>query len=270
MTNVIHRRVFGSLLGIITGLAYGLVSQLINSMVMPGIPFFQPPFGIMGNIALSILLGAVLGLACSWSENGVAGVLWASLFGSLAIIIATFLTGRRDAEILSQKITALAFLFFPTAAVLSPLLILFRWVINREEIAFIHSVRLGERQPWQRVVLPLLVLVAAGGAGMLSMYNDLGRAVTPQMNQLVQQGLAAQTISELPEPLKTAEIDLFMENRTPSYTLQWDKDDTNRFAIPRPATSEFDQSIVIARFSNGYWLVCMFPAPGAQPRCKDF
>jgi hypothetical protein len=87
---------------------------------------------------------------------------------------------------------------------------------------------------------------------------------------LIKEGRKAQTTEMLPSSLRPPDVDLFLQKAGAAYTLQWDEDDTNRFAIPRPATSPFDQSTVIARFDNGWWLVCMFPRPEAAPECRDF
>ena len=52
------------ILGVLLGLAYGLVSQLINRVALPGIPLHQPPLGAFGNIVASAAVGGLLGYVC--------------------------------------------------------------------------------------------------------------------------------------------------------------------------------------------------------------
>lgn len=270
MTHAAHRRIFGLLMGAAAGLIYGLVSQCINPLAMPGIPFYQPPFGTWGNLAMAVLLGAVLGLTSTWPETGFSGVLWSSLLGSLAVVVATLLSGIADVELLPSRLMSLLILFVPIAAALSPAFILFRWVAGREEITYLEVQRKVAGQTWLRAAFPATLLLLTGAIGLLSLYPELGRAVTPRMDALIRQGLQAKTFEELPKPLQHKDIGLFLNYRVEAYTLQWDKDDQNQFALPRPATDPFYQSTVIARFANGYRLVCMYPSPTGEPRCKDF
>ena len=43
-----YRRWVGFILGGLLGLAYGVVSQLINRVAAPGVPLYQPPYGAVG------------------------------------------------------------------------------------------------------------------------------------------------------------------------------------------------------------------------------
>lgn len=265
-----HRKWFGVIFLTASGFAYGLLSQTINHLFMPGIPLYQPPFGALGNIILAGLVGASLGYLIASSESGSVGVSWGSLLGGLFIVIATLLTGNVEGEILWQKISAVVIIFLPTAAVLAPLLILFRWMIGREEESYRNAAKGYPYSRFRRYALPIAVVLAAGALGSLSLYNDLGRAVTPRMQKLIQQGQKAANTEALPLPLRPPGVTHFLEQKGVRYTLQWDKDDQNQFAIPRPAGSTFDQSTVIARFDTGYLLACMFPDKTSQPACKDF
>ncbi len=113
-------------------------------------------------------------------------------------------------------------------------------------------------------------MLAAGVLGFFSLYNDLAQAIILQMDVLIRQGRQAQSTDALPAPLRPPDVTRFLEKSSLPYTLQWDKDDQNRFAIPRPAGSAYSASIVIARFENSYLLVCMFPSKTTLPTCRDF
>lgn len=262
-----HRRVFGLLLGTLVGLFYTLISENINTLIMPGVPFFRPPFGPAGNAVLGLLVGGLLGFITAWAETGAKGVIIGSLTGSLIISIATFLSVINEP---GDTLLGLVIIFLPSAAVLAPVLIAFRWLVNREEMAFRESITWKPPSRLQRMLPPVLVILLAAAAGLTSMYNDLGRAVTPQMHAMLQAGQQAAAPGAVPEPLRAELVKAFYGHARQPYTLQWVKDDENRFAIPRPNVSQFDQSTVIARYADGYLLACVYPSPAHQPRCKDY
>lgn len=270
MSHITHRRLFGLMLGMLTALAFSLVQQNINFLVMPGIPFYSPPFGPVANVALGTAVGALLGYVTAWAETAAKGVLVGSLTGSFLVSAATMVSGRTDPTSMTDKAIGLIIIFVPTTAFFALVMILFRWLINREEDAYRESISWKPPSPLQRILPPVAVVLLAGSLGLLSMYNDLARAVTPRMQALIAEGQNAQSPGQLPQALQVEEVHDFLQNARQPYTIQWDKDDGNKFAIPRPNTSPFDQSTVIARFANGYMLVCVYPDPVYEPRCKDF
>ncbi len=274
----LYRRWFGLLFGAITGFAFALISQGMDHVLMPGVPLYQPPFGAPGNILLFTCIGTALGAATAWAESGGASVLWSSLLGALFMAIATMLSGRNEDVSWAHRAAAIILIFLPTAGALAVPLIVFRWIISREEQAYrdTHAWLLAPRQTlrWkqllQRLAVPsgMVLLAAAIGMGML--YNDLGRSVIPQMHQMIQQGIQAGSLEALPASFQPPDVERFLERAREPYTLQWDKDEKNQFAIPRPAGNAGDQSTVIARFANGYLLACMFPGKTGAPTCRDY
>lgn len=266
----VHRKVFGVLLVAASGFAYGLISQTINALFLPGIPLYQPPFGILGNILMAVLIGISLGFLVASSETGAVGVLWGSFLGALFVSVATMLTGQVEDEIFWRKIVAITIAFIPIAAILAPLLILFRWAIGREEDAYRNAGKGLAPTFLRRYALPASLVLGAGLLGLFSLYSDVGRAVTPRMDALIKQGRQASRFEMLPEPLRDRDVRYFFEHKNQPYRLAWDKDSGNRYAIPRPAGSGYDTSIVIARYEDGYLLVCMFPGKTGEPSCKDF
>ncbi len=269
MSSAAYRRVFALIFGALTGLCYGLVSQFINSVFMPGIPFYQPPFGGPGNILFAISLGMVLGLIDAWPESDFTGVLLSSLSGAAVISIATLVTGQPDATLMASRLTSLSFIFMPIAAILAPVLILFRWIISREVNAFRETQAGYKTSPLARAGLPILLLLIASAAGLTSLYNDLGRAVIPRMDALLESAQASQDEAALPTALRSPDVAQFIEKGRGPYSLDWEKDDEYHYRIPRPLTSRFDQSVVIAYYDNGYILACLFPSKTADPKCRD-
>lgn len=250
--------------------AYILVSQGINHVFMPGLPLYQPPFGPLGNILLGILVGASVGLVLGWFETGGVSVLLASLLGALFMAIATLLSGKDDSVTQAHRLTATLIIFVPIAGALAPGLILFRWLTGREVMAYREAQKGHPNPPFQRYFWPVATLLVCAGFGITSLYPELGRSAAPRMQDLIQQGMRSQSAEKLPASFRSPDVNMFSEKAKGPYTLQWDPDKTNQFAIPRPVTNFAEQSTVIARFANGYILACMFPGKNSQPTCRDF
>ena len=88
------RRVFGLALGPLLGLVYGLTSQTINRIILPGIPMYQPPLGPAGNTLLIALPGAMLGLVAAWPPGSIRGTFAASTVAAALITFVSFLSVR--------------------------------------------------------------------------------------------------------------------------------------------------------------------------------
>lgn len=270
MSYITHRRLFGLIFGTLTGLAYGLVSQCGNAVIMPGVPLYQPPLGMFGNLALFTIIGALLGLAAAWSDTSIKGVLLSSAVGALLLSIVNLLTGQMTgAQIITRKITALLIIFAPTMAGIALLMFVFRWITDREEATYRERYSGFPTNRLARAGIPLLLVLSFALLGLTSIYNAQARSATTRMHTLIQQAAPAQQSTEaLPKPLQPPNVTMFQARGRGAYQLQWDKDETNKYAIPRPAGS--DQSTVIAHFDNGYLLVCLFATQGGDPECRDF
>jgi hypothetical protein len=265
-----YRRCFGLVYGGIAGFAFALISQGINLLFMPGTPLYQPPLGLVGNVLLISAVCLLLGLTTAWAESGGVSVLWSSLLGALFVSIGTFLSGQDSGIAAAHRAAAVIFIFLPISGATAIPLILLRWVVTREENAY-REARAGMPTPrLRRYLLPVGLVLVTAALGLTSLYNDIGRSVTPQMHRLIQQGMQAQGADALPAALQPPDVDQFFERASGPYTLQWDRDEANQFAIPRPASNMQEQSTVIARFENGYLLACMFPGKTGPPTCRDF
>ena len=116
------RRLRGVLLGIGLGLVYGLASQYVNTILLPGIPLYQPPLGAALNVALYAGLGFLLGLVTGWPESTPVGVVWGSILASIAVEITSYFTGDLDRNSAAAKFILLMFLFLPVAGAAAPFL----------------------------------------------------------------------------------------------------------------------------------------------------
>jgi hypothetical protein len=266
LTHTRYRRLIGILLGTGIGLIYGLVSQAINCIVLPGIPLYHPPLGPVGNIGLCVFVGASLGLVNAWLPDAVASTFLGSATGALMITISSLLTGGLDLDVISAKAAMTALIFLPIAAVLVPLLALHRWATNKEIEAQVDQI-----PAQRRVLVPLALLILAGSIGAFFLYPARARTVISRTNAMLQAGITTSDASGLPSPLQSDRVGGFLEKAQGSYTLEWDNADINRFAIPhRMADRPGEESVVIARFENGWMLVCLFPTAEAEPSCKEF
>jgi hypothetical protein len=265
----VRRCLMGTLLGAGLGLAYGLVSQWINAIAVPGVPFYQPPFGPLGNTVLSLGVGALLGLATAWPGDAFVGVLAGCGAGAVLIELAVLLTGQVSSRMMAAKGTLTVFTFLPFAAIMVVPIGLLRWAIGKQE-----DLRRDSAPAWRRVPLPLLLLLVAGALGALALYPARGQTVMTRMNAIVQAALPAANRSTLPaqfrgETIQAIVVPGYPERAKGEYTLDWEKSELGRFAIPRPIHNESEQSAVVARFDNSWEFVCLFITPDAVPRCAE-
>jgi hypothetical protein len=264
-----RRLLMGTLLGAGLGLTYGLVSQWINAIAVPSVPFYMPPFGPLGNTVLGFAVGALLGLATAWSESGFVGMLAGCSAGAVLVELAVLLTGQVSFRMVVAKGVLTLFTFLPFAAILIVPIGLLRWVIGKEE-----DLRDDGAPAWKRVALPLVLLLIAGALGALALYPARGRTAVARMNAIVQAALPAADRSALPNQFRGENIQAIVvpgypERAKGAYTLDWEKDKLGRFAIPRPLDNEWEQSAVVARFEDGWEFVCLFITPDADPRCAE-
>lgn len=269
MNDNTYRRITGLIIGTAIGLVFALVSQSINYLTLPGLPLFIPPFGVLLNAVVYTLLSALTGLLVAWPENGAFGVIYGSLVGGLVVTITAFLSGTVDNEGLAIKIIVLVLLFVPVMAAFVPIMILLRWVFARETTA--HHEEQSLMEPWKatRLIMPVGLVLIAGLLGFTQQYPGYGDSVTQRMQDLIQQGMKVRTVEELPESLRPSHVNFFLDQANGPYTLQWDKDQGNRYALPR-FSGPIPPSVVIARFENGYLLVCLFTSLDHPDTCKDF
>ncbi len=253
----------GVALGALLGLAYGLVSQLINPLALPGIPLYQPPAGPLGNALLSTIMGAGLGAITCYPSSAALGILFGGI-ASLAGILVYMLIRLGSLGFGGALISSVVF-SVPLAWLTIPVLALLRWVAERQ----VDARRVGE--PFlRRARLPLVLVLVMAVLGSFELLPDQGRENLQRTNALIQQGLQAASAAALPAPLRGPHVTTFPPAQRAGYTLEWTKYDLDRFMELRPP-SNFDQhAAVIARFPGSYYLVCLYPTPRAAPNCASY
>jgi hypothetical protein len=258
-------RLSGLVLGALAGLAYGLLSQTINEMLLPGIPLAHHPFGPFGNCALAIVVGGLVGVVCAWPAGSING----ALAGALAMTIALEARGMIINNLGIAQIARLDFAAVTLAGAATvlfftlPVALLLRWAIDSQ----FESRR--SALSWARVKGPLALAALACGAGALACYPGDTRQALRDMNVLIQRGLKAASVSALPEPLRNENkvID-FMLSASPRYSLEESEDPVLRRGLGW--LSRVNSVIVAARFEGGWTLVCLHERGGAAPECRSF
>lgn len=258
-------RLSGLVLGALAGLAYGLLSQSINEMLLPGIPLAHYPFGPFGNCALAMVVGALVGIVCGWPLGSING----ALAGALAITVALEVRGVIINNLGIAQIATLDFaaVTLAGAAVVFffaiPVGMLLRWAIDSQ---------FESRRPalsWARLKGPLALAALACGTGALAYYPADTRQALRDMNALIQQGLKAATVATLPGPLRNENkvID-FMLSASPRYTLEESDDPVLRRGLGW--LSRVNSVIIVARFEGGWTLVCLHEPRDAPLECRSF
>jgi hypothetical protein len=260
----LNRRRHGLVIGLAAGFVFGLIANAANPLLLPGIPLYQPPFGWLGNTLLWMATGGLLGLISAWASSSVYGIVIGSLVAGLLLQLSSLLSSNLSA-LLGLKLIGVAGLFFPFAALASPLLMLLRWAANEQREWY------QQRWfTWKRLRVPLVFLVATGGLALLWLIPPDGQNVLKRMNSLVQQGLQSGSPSSLPAALQDPLVGPFRDRATPGYSLEFSRQNLTRFQIPYAPQGDFQPAAAIARFSSQWTLVCLYVNPETAPFCKGF
>ncbi len=255
-----RRRKHGLYLGLMVGFVFGLVSQGINYAALGGIEYYQPPFGALGNLALWLAIGGGLGLVAAWSDSSIKGVILGSLTAGLLIVISVLLSSNLSR--LTLTLIGLSAVYLPFAAMAGPLLGLLRVAVNQQRDWYeLHPLA------WKRARLPLALLLLAGGLGGLWLYPANGRQELAEADRLIRAGLQG---AALPAPLQDELVGPFAQKAGPRYTLELVYQNLNRFQIPYNTRTNMEPAVVIARFSSGWALACLYVSPSEPPFCKGY
>jgi hypothetical protein len=261
------RRVLGAVIGFLTGLLYGIISQTINQISLPGISFYQEGLGTLGTILLTAFGGGVMGLLAAWPDEAIQGVITGALVGAAISTLGTVINVRAFTVAAERLVGAYAVLFItflPRAFVFAPV----AWLIRRAVGIWENEV-VRENLSFRKMALslvPLLVMVVVFGA--LALYPKDARYALRTTHDLVQAGMLANGADELPSALRP--VDGFLQSAQGPYTLLLG-DDPNVLPVQRPITSYMVQEYaVFVNFANGFRFGCAFTPPHPQPACASY
>jgi hypothetical protein len=267
MTQDTYRRLYGMTLGAALGLAFGLTSQALNSLVIPDVIFHLPPLGLGANILMCVLVGGLIGLVSCWLSSSLISVLIAAVLGGIGLeLIGTFYGTYMSPTEVGTVLFTLLILLLPMTGLLAAVFGLMRWIVNQQ-----IEQRRDHASLLRRSLLPMAAIVILGVIGATTFYPAEGQQRIKEMNGLVQAGLRATAAADWPPALaKYAEV--FQQQATPHYTLQWIRGDgLQRWRIGQPVEfPSWQYSIVAARFDSGWTLACLFMPDNSTPRCQAY
>lgn len=257
------RRVLGGLLGSGLGLFVALFSECVNPILVPSVAFYQPPFGIVINILLATLIGGLLGLITTWPTGSVNGVLLGGATAGLLLGVILFIAAKDESGLSLGGQASMGILLLPLFGLAVPVTLIFRLAVNRSEEA-----RRDPPHTWQTVGLPALLLLTAALIGLMKTVPAAGRVELVATRQLINENIGS---AALPVSLHPPLVTSFTTRAQGPYELEWIDHDLNRFAIPRGSLeNETEHAVVMAHFSNGYWLACLYENQQDVPACRDW
>lgn len=265
MTALSYRRLTGLAFGAILGLTYGLVSQILNRILLRGIPLYQPPLGPAGNILAFTLAGGTLGVICAWMEGSIAATAVASVLCAVVMVAVNLIDAGPTGNLAVGIPMVSIFVSLMLWGLMVPAIAVLRWGVNKLVDGHYDRVPLG-----RRLLVPAALVVAVGLVGSPSLYRAEARFLLAKTNVLLQQGQRAATADALPAPLVAPDVGSFIERGRASYTLAWEQNNIEKYRIPRPGQNFDNHTVVVARFESGWNLVCLYVTLDDSPLCKGF
>jgi hypothetical protein len=259
----------GLIIGALLGTTYGFVTQFINSIFTPGVPYALYPFGPVGNLIASVVIWAGIGGLCAAPDSGTYGIMAGSLAmaGVATIRIWTTLI-QTEVWSFQAAITAGTLLSSVIAFLIGiPLMLVVRWAVEVQ-----HELALKPLWAWHRLRAPLAAMALLGVVtGVFTLYPGDVRQGMRGMQALIEQGLNATRPDDFPAALRSDRITDFLTNATRSYTLEQSFDENLRKDVETILYSEFTASpLILARFSNGWQLVCLVNSQTKAARCRSY
>ena len=258
------RCILGVIFGMMLGLAYGVVSQWINSVLLPGIPLFIPPPGRFATFLVEVLGGGALGFLVTWPDEFIIGVLISAAAGTFFSSLITLQTETGNPESMFGTSVLLFLTFLPRVFILLPVVLLVRWVVYVWEQETLYATYSFQR----RLRSVLLLIVISLAAGILSLYPGDTRKSLTNLNELILAGRQAYSISSLPQPLQRVSGFLQYSNSPFTLKLVSNPDD---IPVPRPTAGyNRDVTAIEVFFVNGFHFGCVYTPPNEQPSCVDY
>jgi hypothetical protein len=266
MTTQTYQRLTGLVLGMLLGLAYGIPSQAINALAVPDVTFYQPPFGMLPNLLICVTVGGLAGLICAWPNSSFLGVMIAAVIGSICLLIAgTLYGGPLAPERIGRLLATMTVLLLPMFGLLGAVFTALRWLINKQV-----EYHIDRTTPLRRLVAPVLLICIIGGLSAAVQYPPEGHQRIREMDVLIQAGLQASDAASVP-PAFAKFGETFKQRATSNYMLQWVKSDLVDWRISQPAGyQEWQLSIAVARFDNGWIVACIFSPDEAPSNCREY
>jgi hypothetical protein len=217
------------------------------------------------------VIGSFIGWAVSFPEDTFSGISLGCLSGIAAIEVRAWLTP--GAVPILRMITNPVLVFFALIVfslmvlLLSPYMLLWRFSLETQLDHF--------KEPWwiwRRIRLPLAMGAVAAFAGSFFVFPADTRQMIVSMDQLVRLGISVSRYERLPEPLQNTSAGEIMKHAEESYVIdiQHNASDDEGTSI-RSYFGEagfISRITLVARFHDGWSLLCTFQSPTVQPFCR--
>ncbi|MFN8460181.1 MAG: hypothetical protein U0X93_00190 [Anaerolineales bacterium] len=255
-----NRILAGVLISIVIAFIYGAIAELINTFSHPELPLYFHPFGSVGNIIYTILIAGISGLISSWSEKALASFTAGGVVLCAGFIISQLLTSSLlFANLVQSPIGLLALPYIGLVAMIFALIMgLVRLAVDlqleKPQSSWWH---------WKKTWPILILLTIAITTGYLHKLPIEWIRSLETVDEMLQNGLTAQTAVDLPEPLREEDIGNFLGYADDDYKLEVNNSLKVSFYIRDPnLPTSFRENVVIVYFKNGQDLACL--ANGAQ------
>jgi len=260
MTLASQRRL-GLAIGLMIGLGFSVSSNLINSFIMPQIPFSAPWPGTFWLVALSITMFGALGLLAAWTEDSLPGVILSAVFGTVVSSIWILVT---DSINRTGTFIILFFVFLPRIFFYLPFSVLVRWLISKIQ----YRPYGRDIAPVRRLLPVLISFVVVIFIGALTRVTAEEQKSLLKMQEIIEAGQAVDTRDELPNSLQ--DVNGFIENGKGAYTFSLGSN-PDVLPVQRPFVDYGEsEPFIIIRFENGFRFGCVFSPPYIVPACIDF
>lgn len=258
-----YRRWVGAILGAVFGVAYGFVSQGINKLSLPDVPYIQYPFGLAGNLAIVVLGGLAIGFICAVPESFSDGSSRASLVAVAVLTVQWLATLQASFAIfppIYMIFLAIGFFFMCSLAAM----MLLRLAIDNQTEALHKPV-----WTWTRIRVPVVVLALVSFAGTFQIYSPPVQAAFTDMQALIQTGLTVADPADLPADLRDEHTSLsFPDYAVSDYTLEQSSSDKLWQDLTSP--DESGDTVIMAHFQRGGILACAYDFLGVRLRCRSY
>lgn len=239
---------------------YAFLADEVNRIYLPDIPLPDPQGGVLGYYGGAILVGLLVGLACAWPDRPWLG----AIFGGLSGVGLTFLApwqpeGGLAFQVLGNAgLTATA--FATLAVILTPIAFLIR-------ISVEHLQSAGASFSLRRVWLPVLVTGLVVFLGISRLYPHEVRAAFISTRATIEAGMNSANPGQLPDALR--DVQGFIPNANGRFRLEW-SDQVDLFSGFYPQFNRDKRDfLIIARYTNGFAVACLFSYGASQPPCAN-
>ncbi len=240
---------------------YAFLADEVNRVYLPDIPLPDPQGGVLGYYGGAILVGLLVGLVCTWPDKPWLGAIFGGLIGALLAFIALWqpVGGLSIQTLGNGGLTATAFVTL--AVILTPIAFLMRISVERLQSS-------GASFSLRGVWLPVLVTGLVAFMGMCRLYPREVRAAFYSTRSTIEAGMNSSSPGQLPDALR--DVRGFIPNANGRYKLEWsDKVDLFSGFYPQFTRDKRD-FLIIARYTNGFAVACLFSYGASQPPCANF